>query len=1728
MPVSDSQTGELSNLVYGADTTALQAGDQGSIFDGVYNFVTKAIPLTGVAVFNSFANSGITVANWLGADIEELSVDKQMESLGWQEYADYYNEHSQGIEAAGFLVGSLAPGLGAIKALKLAQAAKFGPALQRATNFMAGPRQKLIEDTLLKIADEGSWHNTLRADKLKAIALGFGDQALQALAYETATAATMFASPTFDKASLSDIASHIGFGMLLGGGIGGVLEGIATNRVFKKAIGDLDFVTKVGQVVTQYGYLESALSNGTTIAGDRASAILHSLAAIPESIFETTAGRKIYSSTENAAFQKARESLQTLAAGDDKSSADALWSVVERMFTDTGRRPEDAYPLLSRLVRTSRITEDTRVPVREGFYANHFTGPEVKGGAMTLDDFLSDVPHPGSNNTTYFTLRPLYGMGDIRFARFDTAVDVEGLTVGLYANSADAFSQGIDVFVNRRGQVLINPNSSVIEGRAPFPGQSRTLTAKEYRAYRATGELPPGSPGLFSTPLTLNIDKGQIVTKVVPVIGDAGVPRVTMEGVEAGNRAYTFSLADAGESITSRLARFDARIQSGEQDLIMEANARFVWAHHRGIQMGDDISSTDLPMLESLYHHLRSFGARFEQEVESLMQRGVLMDGDELPFRTEIELRGMIQDVKDDLIHTLSQNDSLSADVISRVTNTPVRYLENGGSATVPADLIIPIEDSMRMQHVNLTYDINRMTVQEGNIVRGIVDTQARIQVIKDAAEAAVAREFGENYRDFVIDLYKSAQATVEGVKTGFLSFANADYGTLGAAAQRVGAAVERLITARRNVAVESFAREAYALRANPQAFAEAAAFTAVRRRTSEAYVFLPEDLARQNWMSTDTVVLEGSLIRNREGAVVGWNKSYTPDGFYPGAAKVDPSANQWDSAYSLHTFYHLSPEVAAWERAQLRLNDEHIRGLNRWYAAQGINKDLRLGRLYAPPIDTERNPYFVYVTDKRGRAMGDGGSAIITARTAQELNEKIALIDRDAFDVFTKEELKKEHALRGQFEFDRNFMQSRVNTSLARKGILNDVVPEANVDAYLQEYVNHHARQETRRVRDFVELGNSQLFAEIDFMSRRFVEADTSRMTWINKRFNSMPRNPYESYIKTALGISDRETYPMWKDAQEKLEKFGDTAFNTVRTAFFRASQGQLSFEAAADTAKRFGLGAPYDIASQPLRAYNEMARSPADLGVVRNFVSRANSALGALAVRLDAFQSIINTIATPIMLFAEASSARQALLQHLATELPGTTHQVPANMKLVYQAISNWFNRDIHAQWAPIYERIGATRDISSDFVNFIDHVTLPYGNGAFARMNEQAGKIVESASRLTGARYSEQFTRFVAADTARQLFEITGQSGSQLLDNIMVFVNRVHGNYVASQRPIAFQGPVGQAIGMFQTYQLNLMQQLFRYVEDRDMKTIAIMMGLQGSIFGLQGLPGFQLINNAVIGNAPGNTGHGDVYSGVTSLMGKAMGDWILYGAASNVMGAGLYSRGDINPRQLTILPVNPLDYPAISGGINVLSNLLDTFKNIKNGGDVATSFLRGLEHNGLSRPLAGLAQLAQGYVTTRQGGLVSVTRGGEDGGWNDIISAANFSRVLGSRPLEEAIAMDVAYRSTTYRAKDNQRIQALGEAVKSHLYGGNMLSEDAIQRFSASYAAAGGDITQFGQSMMRWIQDANVSVANQAFRHLEKPLNQNMMRIMGGQPLPDYRNTASMNGPTVAGLTPGMPQ
>jgi hypothetical protein len=280
--------------------------------------------------------------------------------------------------------------------------------------------------------------------------------------------------------------------------------------------------------------------------------------------------------------------------------------------------------------------------------------------------------------------------------------------------------------------------------------------------------------------------------------------------------------------------------------------------------------------------------------------------------------------------------------------------------------------------------------------------------------------------------------------------------------------------------------------------------------------------------------------------------------------------------------------------------------------------------------------------------------------------------------------------------------------------------------------------------------------------------------------------------------------------------------------------------------------------------------------------------------------------------------------------------------------------------------------------------------------------------------------------------------------------------------------------------------------------------MVMGLQGTLYGLQGLPAFQFINTHIVGQLSGNTEHRDLYDYTYGALGKTAADWLMYGIPSNFLHANIYSRGDINPRHLTILPTNLQDIPLVQGWGKFFLSIKETAGKMGMGADGWEAILQGVEHNGISRPLAGMAQVFQGfgeggkvYGTSNQGSILQS---------NDLVSWASIVRLAGGRPLDEARLNDAMSRVQVYQAANRGKIKALAEAAKTTMISGNAPTAEQIETFAEQYVKYGGKQEGFNRWMLDLYKNANVSQAQQLEENLKSPFSQKIQLLMDGE-LPD---------------------
>lgn len=792
--------------------------------------------------------------------------------------------------------------------------------------------------------------------------------------------------------------------------------------------------------------------------------------------------------------------------------------------------------------------------------------------------------------------------------------------------------------------------------------------------------------------------------------------------------------------------------------------------------------------------------------------------------------------------------------------------------------------------------------------------------------------------------------------------------------------------------------------------------------------------------------------------------------------------------------------------------------------SAVGVKTHHTPTRLYAPALDTARYKHVAIVRAK-SRIGGINDITMLVAKDAAGLRKEAAKVPDD-YEVLFKDDTDAFFKAKGTYDYNHVISDSRVNSALKRAGVLSDFFPEVRPENVIEDSIRFLANQNTGLVKHSVEMKYGQLFSELKFLSGQYSKAEKSVAQGMLAIKAKKIQDPFGDYVKTALNISKQGEFPLLDSLNEFVDKVGKQAYEAYYSAFRDPAGGMTDWQTANKVAKEYGLPASFSGIEEFLAANERIPRN-----MVSEISAKANKVLATFGLRLDAVNSLVNVLSTPIMLGMEVASIRKlaagdpataGILKDMMTVVdPQSGKRLPSTTAMIAKAFGEYAQDLKSGELMRKYQDIAGMNQFLETTRTVMDDLAYKEWQTGSAWLKKIDGW-ADKASIYTGNIWSEQFTRFVSANIMDQMTRPLVAAGKiseqEARTYITTFVNRVQGNYLASQRPALFQGTAGRTISLFQTYSFNVFQQLFRHVQDRNARALMTFGALQASVYGLNGLPYFDAINTHLIGSWSHNPEHKDAYSELPKL-GDA-GKWLLYGTPSafplfDGKGPALYTRGDLSPRTLIGLPTGPSEIPAISAAAKVLGAITTMTSQLGQGADFEDAMFRALEHQGISRPLAGFAQTVQGRATTTKGNLISASADMNELtslGWlqSRMVDFGGAMRVLGAKPLDDAIMMDAVYKNNEYRMQDRERIEALGSTVKQKLYNNQLPETEELQEFMASYVARGGTHQQFAQSMQRWSRDANVSVVNQMANKLRDPYSQRLQVMMGGEDRPDYWN------------------
>lgn len=443
------------------------------------------------------------------------------------------------------------------------------------------------------------------------------------------------------------------------------------------------------------------------------------------------------------------------------------------------------------------------------------------------------------------------------------------------------------------------------------------------------------------------------------------------------------------------------------------------------------------------------------------------------------------------------------------------------------------------------------------------------------------------------------------------------------------------------------------------------------------------------------------------------------------------------------------------------------------------------------------------------------------------------------------------------------------------------------------------------------------------------------------------------------------------------------------------------------------------------------------------KRLIYGGNALAATMALRFgEIAQPIVNAMSMPIL-------TGLAIAQKMPESFMGV-QKATANVyptQIMYEGI-----RAMHSpHFAALnkkWEKQGLFQPMVSE-VTDVMRATRRFDKGITASVeNLLDSKFVTMMSKP--ADYTESLTRKVAMNTgailAKRLYPELDDAGVTIFARD--FMDKSIGNFHAAQRPVMFQGTLGVALGLFQTYMWTMGQSLYRHLEHGNYKAIGKAALMQSSIFGAGSLPGFDAVSNMIADKFSDD--NVDLITGTYRATGDALGDFILYGMPSNLpLGASFSTRGDISPR----FPISPEQMVSVNFMSQFAKSITDVAGALNTQSpDMGRSLAQALSLQSLSRPIARGSEILTGYSLTQRGNTVQTP----EEVWTFQGIAA---RILATRPLEEQKLRDADHLNHVYGAMDRDNREAAMNKLRTALRNGT-LNDELLAKTAEHYMRHGG--------------------------------------------------------------------
>jgi hypothetical protein len=743
---------------------------------------------------------------------------------------------------------------------------------------------------------------------------------------------------------------------------------------------------------------------------------------------------------------------------------------------------------------------------------------------------------------------------------------------------------------------------------------------------------------------------------------------------------------------------------------------------------------------------------------------------------------------------------------------------------------------------------------------------------------------------------------------------------------------------------------------------------------------------------------------------------------------------------------------------------------------------------LWIPSADF-RNKHIAYVWNSSTQQ-----TQIILGRTSKELQENIGLYQLRKGESIVKEPdvkiaTKSEQALWNSLNGRKDPLTMQVaNVEQQRTGSAQAAIVKANTDQFneLLASYDYLAESYIKRMGQYTMSDTLDAIESISKFNRRFDEDQTTDniIGFLNKQEDSAAK-----VRNILLGSSNVKEYAPWQHHNENfeiisnwgLEKVSEITKGVIKGTkgiFGTFSKGDITaanlakqnYEEISSKLEAAGIPNPWKDFDNAVDVYAQATKMDTK-NMAKRAVYAGNAFAATYALRvLDLASPLVNAMSFPILTtLAKASNLPPNLMG--AVKSKGS---LPSVVEIMYSGMRLSMD-DKGKHLAKIWEDKGLFNSFVSE-ANASMRLSRSFESGLATKVeNSIDNDFVNLLSKP--ADWTEGFLRrkmmFTGYTLAKKMYPDLDDNGATIFARD--FMDRAMGNYHSGQRPVMFQGTMGVAMGLFQTYMLTMAQNMYRNIELRDFKSLAKGMMAQSTVFGAGSLPGFDMISETI--GDKFSEDNFDLTTGTFRALDDRLATAIIYGLPSS-MGPALHTRGDISPR----IP-SPIGDPTKIAAVNMVGQTIEFGANVanavrQNGGDVVNSVAQAMSLQSVSRPLARVSEFVTGYSVSKAGDVYSNPE--------DVFSFAGVSaRVLGARTIMEAKAREGIYLDRTYGRIDREaRMAVTGELKKA--IRNNTLSDSLYSELAEKFMAKNGSPTA-------WRQAVNDAVVNSDMTGKENVLN-----------------------------------